>query len=269
MSPMLPASSTPSLTLTPSFGSSPAATSTSTPTLPPSPTQTQTQTATPTPLCAAPAGAPQPFQPSSLVVLRLGNGQQALSSSAIAREAFLDEYSPFTNALLQTIALPTGPAVLSAGGSLLSAGCTLTSSTVNTGLMTRSADGLSLVIACLPENVGATIGAAGNKTIMRVNPDGSVVPNALMTGSISSTGVYSSGGLAATIFGAATDTGNNTFFTTSSGPLWIPAGRVGAAQVASTTAATGGMAFPSGGWAFAVRSTSIAVLGLSTSTSTP
>ena len=87
IAPSLPtpsSSMTASPTATMSFGTSPTQTSTMTPTR----TATTSTSATPTPPCLAPATVPAPFQPSSVVVLRVGDGRYNLNGvgSAAAGE---------------------------------------------------------------------------------------------------------------------------------------------------------------------------------------
>src|SRR5215467_4285783 len=81
--------------------------------------------------------ASAPFTPGNVVVYRVGTGSGSLVNTG--NPVFLDEFTP-AGALVQSIALPTSP---SGGNQALIASGTATSE----GLLTRSADGLYLVLA--------------------------------------------------------------------------------------------------------------------------
>lgn len=207
-------SSTPSLTASPSFGASPSTTATpsltATPSRTPSQTPTATPTATGTTLCAAPTASPAPFGSGHLAVLRVGagSGRDLVGTAAIAREAFIDEYTA-TGTLVQIIALPIGPAVTNASGGLASAGCTINAAFLNNGMLSRSVDGRSLALACLPLSPGAVPAAGVSKTVVSVGADGVVTPIALMNSYLNTAGGLVSDGGGTSVTGAVTPDGFN------------------------------------------------------------
>ena len=111
---------------------------------------------------ANPAFAPQPsaaaFNPSNIVVYRVGTGAAALSSAATA--VFLDEYTS-AGTLAQSIALPT----LTGGGRALTASGTATSE----GLLTRSGDGRFLILTGYDAAVGtAAVNGTASSLVQRI-----------------------------------------------------------------------------------------------------
>lgn len=161
-------------------------------------------------ITAAPAAA-APFTPGNLVVYRVGTGSGALTSAAAA--AFLDEYTP-SGALVQTIALPT--AISGPNRALTAAG-----SATSEGQLSRSADGLFLVVAgydAAPGTAGVATTAPGtvNRVVARIDVSGSVDTTTALNdaagnarGAASSDGnalwiSSSSGGVRYTTLGSAT-----------------------------------------------------------------
>lgn len=122
-------------------------------------------------LVALPVGpvAAADFGAGNVVVVRMGDGSGALSSTAAPE--FLDEYSP-SGVLVQTVALPT--TVSGSNRRLTDSG-----SATSTGSLNRSADGRYLTLAgydAAPGTAGvvATTSAATNRVIARVGADGVV-----------------------------------------------------------------------------------------------
>ena len=171
-----------------------------------------------------------------MVVLRLGDGRTAIPTTTTAVTGFLDEYNS-TGGLIQTIALPVGPAVYSVDDPtvLTSAGCVFNPSIHYSGLMSRSVNGMLLAIACAPQNVGATIAASSAKTILGVNWDGSM-STGLITSYLSSA-LASVNWATAAVGGAVTDDGTNFIIASASGPIGGFGGRAAVGyQSGSTTA---------------------------------
>jgi hypothetical protein len=100
------------------------------------------------------------FTAGDIVVSRVGDGSAALNSSATA--TFLDEYNPSTQALVQSIALPTS------GNSLTEIG-----NRSSGGRVTASADGHTLSIAGYQQAPGGTISGV-DVVVGVVNPDGTI-----------------------------------------------------------------------------------------------
>jgi hypothetical protein len=163
---------------------------------------------------AAPAAA---FTPGNLVIYRVGDGTNALSSAATA--AFLDEYTP-AGVFVQSIALPT--AVNGANRRLTASG-TATSE----GFISRSTDGNYLVFAGYDAALGTasittSTSATVNRVIGRVGVSGVVDTTTALTDAISGgnprgvsstngtdlwlTGTSSGGGIRHALFGATTST---------------------------------------------------------------
>jgi hypothetical protein len=129
---------------------------------------------------------PAAFTAGDLVVSRVGTGAGALTSSATA--TFLDEYNPATQALVQSIALPTSGSSLTEGGTFSSE-----------GRLTAAADGHTLSIAGYQQAPGGAISGV-NGVIGLVNPDGTVdtstqIPSADLGSSESVRATAAAGGL--------------------------------------------------------------------------
>ena len=246
----------PSSSPTPSFGSSPTASRTGTASVsssgsvPPSATATRSMTATPTssatPFCAPPTASPVPFSQGHLVLLRIGDGRTPLAASNIAREAFIDTVDPATGNIVQTIALPTGPAFFNGtGNGVTASGCTFNAVNLINGIISRSMDGKTVGMVCLPLASGAVPATTGNKTIMILRSDGSLAPVAMMSSYISTGLVMTAGG------GATVSThhlmnlyDDHYIFTASNGAFYMKGesngpGRAGWGVQMSTTAAAG------------------------------
>jgi hypothetical protein len=210
----VPPSATPTITATPSFGASASPSGTPPVTATPTRTSTPSGTATPSPtgtaLCAPPTASPAPFGAGNLAVLRVGagSGRDIVGTAAVAREAFIDEYTP-GGALVQSIALPTGAPVYNGSGGLVSSGCTINTAFLNNGLLTRAGDGRSLALACLPLAPGAVPAAGVSKTVVSVGADGSVTAVALMNSYYSALGSLTSDGGGTSVTGAVTPDGFN------------------------------------------------------------
>ncbi len=105
-----------------------------------------------------------PFTQGNIAVYRLGTGAAALNNAATP--IFIDEYTS-AGVLVQSIALPTSG----------TSSCTGSGSATSDGLMTRSADGQYLVIACYRADVGtasvvSTTAAANPRVVARIGIDG-------------------------------------------------------------------------------------------------
>ena len=185
-------SNTPSSSQTPSVTPSPSNTATNTASITATPTTSASNTQTPTTsqtsslsVGASPSNTATPsnqvsvFPPSSLVVLRSGNGSAALWRTGIANPVYLDIYDPsaimagYPATALTTIALPQV-----AGSGTLAGRCTLAYGSgwdrTATGA-SRSADGTRLSWPCYDVAPGANItyNAAGAPiTVAMVRPDG-------------------------------------------------------------------------------------------------
>jgi hypothetical protein len=243
------ASNTPSPSATMSFGSSPSATASITASASATAPPTVTPTASATPYCAPP-GPAVTFTPGNLVLVRVGGGRDAISTDfSVAREVFLDEVTP-GGTLVQTIELPAGPVVLNATGGLVSSGCTINAAFVNNGLLTRSPDGLSLVLACNALARGEAVTTTSNKTIVSVSYTGAARVAAVVTQWVASDGVTVAAGSGTTsMTGAVTNGLGDYWYGASSGGVYsISNGRVGRAYVSSTTGAVG-LAFQDG-WVY-------------------
>src|SRR5438552_8037486 len=103
---------------------------------------------------------PAAFRPGDLVIYRVGDGSGSLVNTGNA--VFLDEYTP-AGALVQSVALPT-----SASGSnqpLIASGIA-----TSEGLITRSIDGRSIVLAGYGTTIGGSTSLSGttSATVPRV-----------------------------------------------------------------------------------------------------
>jgi VCBS repeat-containing protein len=99
------------------------------------------------------------FTPGNVVVYRVGDGSAALSNAAAA--VFLDEYTP-AGTLVQSVAMPT--AVAGAHRRLTASG-----SATSEGLITRSSDGLKLVVTGYDAALGtASVSGTAIATVNRV-----------------------------------------------------------------------------------------------------
>jgi hypothetical protein len=113
------------------------------------------------------AGAP--LTPGNLVIYRVGDGVSPLSQVAAA--SFLDEYTT-AGALVQTIALPTTP-------SGLNRALTAAGNSTSEGHLSRSADGLFLVVAGYDAapgtaSVSTTAPSMVNRVVARIDITGNV-----------------------------------------------------------------------------------------------
>lgn len=63
----------------------------------------------------------------------------------------------------------------------ITAGCTLNAQYTSDGMTVRAADAGTVYLACYAQPFGATITAAGLKTIVAIRPDGSVTPHTVFT----------------------------------------------------------------------------------------
>jgi predicted extracellular nuclease len=145
--------------------------------------------------------ASAPFTPGNLVVYRVGTGSGSLVNTG--NPVFLDEFTP-AGALVQSIALPTSP---SGGNQALIASGTATSE----GLLTRSADGLYLLLAGYNAPIPTT-GLAGTsstavpRVVGRVDVAGNINTTTGLTDWASGNnprGVASSNGIDLWVGGAA------------------------------------------------------------------
>src|SRR5215468_7243452 len=145
--------------------------------------------------------ASTPFTPGNLVVYRVGTGSGSLVNTG--NPVFLDEFTP-AGALVQSIALPTSA---SGGNQPLIASGTATSE----GLLTRSSDGLYLVLAGYNAPIPTT-GLAGTssatvpRVVGRVDVAGNVNTTTGLTDWASGNnprGVASSNGIDLWVGGAA------------------------------------------------------------------
>ncbi|HTT57235.1 MAG TPA: ExeM/NucH family extracellular endonuclease [Opitutaceae bacterium] len=123
-----------------------------------------------------PAARAAAFTPGNLVVVRVGTGSAALSSSAAA--VFLDEYTP-AGALVQSVALPTAP-------SLPNRQFSLSGTATSEGALALSVDGRYLVLAGYDAAPGAgsvttSSSASVNRVVARAAADGTVDTTTALT----------------------------------------------------------------------------------------
>src|SRR4051812_6142572 len=145
-------------------------------------------------ICCSTRLFPQSFTAGSLVVCRVGDGANALSSGATP--VFLEERTT-SGTLQQTIPMPV---VASGANHIL----TLAGTATSEGLITRSADGMNIMIAGYNAVVGTasvstTTGSAINRVIGRIDINGSVDASTALSG-------FASGGTARS---AVSANGNN------------------------------------------------------------
>jgi hypothetical protein len=165
-----------------------------------------------------------PLTPGNLVVVRVGDGSAALSSSATP--VFLDEYTP-RGALVQSIAMPT--AVEGANRILTNSG-----SAASEGALNRSLDGRFLTLAgydAVPgtANVVLTHGSEVNRIVARVDATGVVDTSTRLSDAYSTN----------MIRGAVTDDGTR-FWTAGipSGVVFVPLGNDAAPTTQLSSAPT-------------------------------
>ena len=178
------------------------------------------------------------FGAGNLVALRVGDGVAALPTTATAVAGWLDELSPTTGAVVQSLALPTGPLVTNASGGIASAGCTFNPSLQTSGLISLSLNGRGVSMACFPLAPGAAIPAAGAKSLLSVGFDGSL-RHSVVTNYLSATAVATAWNTV-NLGGAISDghgDGSWTYFATSSGPMVARQGVAATGQLAGTTTA--------------------------------
>jgi hypothetical protein len=128
-----------------------------------------------------------PFTPGNLVVYRVGNGTDPLSSAGSA--VFLDEYTP-TGTLVQSIALPT---TASGENRQLIANGTSSSE----GFITRSADGRYLIVTGYARNLGGTGAVSGTtpaevpRVVGRIDANGVINTTTAITDTFSGANIRS------------------------------------------------------------------------------
>lgn len=175
-------SSSPTPTNSPAADVTPTSSRTASPTSSVTPTGTGTPTATATPFCNPPATVAAPFTPGNFLTIRVGDGRAPLSSSSsIASPVFVEEFSPVSGSLVQTIRIPDGPVVWNSDGSLASAGCTLAAQFTTDGFASAQANGGAVYLACYAYPVGATIASSGIKVVMKISPNGAIAPEMVFT----------------------------------------------------------------------------------------
>ena len=141
------------------------------------------------------ANAQAPFTAGNIVVLRVGDGTNALSNKGNA--LFLDEYNPITNVKVQSVALPT---VANGNNQPILLSGTATSE----GALTRSANGGFLTLTGYGSAVGAstvslstTTGTAVPRVIAIIKNDASINTTKKLTNFASANnprGAYSNDG---------------------------------------------------------------------------
>ena len=98
-----PPSSTASATATSSGGISPSTSATATPSPSLSASPSSTGTPSNSPICGAPVVSGAPLDPSSVVLVRVGDGRTPLSATNLGAPVYVDELNPVTGALRQSI----------------------------------------------------------------------------------------------------------------------------------------------------------------------
>lgn len=161
-----------------------------------------------------------PFTPGNLVVYRIGNGTDALTSAG--NPVFLDEYTP-NGMLVQSIALPTTAS--GANRQLIANG---TSSAE--GFITRSADGRFLIVTGYARDLGGTGAVSGTasadvpRVIGRIDANGVINTTTAITDAFTGANIRSavstngtdflvtgsSGGVRYVTLGSSTTTQINT-----------------------------------------------------------
>ncbi len=164
------------------------------------------------------------FTAGNIVVYRVGDGSAALSSAATA--VFLDEYTQ-AGVLVQSIALPT--AVNGTQRRLTSSG-----TAANDGMLTRSADGLYVVLTGYDASLGTlsvatTLSSAVNRVVGRVDTAGNLDTSTVFAGTA---GNSFSGG---NIRSVSSDGGTNFWAVGSnSGVQYITLGATSSTQISNT-----------------------------------
>jgi hypothetical protein len=118
--------------------------------------------------------AQTPFTAGNVVVYRIGNGTTTISSAA--NTVFLDEYTP-TGTLVQSVAMPT---TVTGANKRLTSGIA-----ANEGMLTRSENGLYLIVPGYDADPGATLVNSNatnvNRVIGRVDATGNINTTTALT----------------------------------------------------------------------------------------
>ncbi len=172
------------------------------------------------------------FTPGNVVVLRIGSGSGNLTTAATP--VFLDEYSPLTGQLVQSVPMPT---TVSGSNRRL----TLSGTATSEGALTLSPDKQHLCLAGYDTTVGAT-GVASitsvGKTVAIVNAAGSVNTETGIT--------RASGYNGSNIRGAVTNDGTGVWTSgdgnsTSGGTYYIAAGTTTPVKISTAPTNTRGI----------------------------